>query len=586
MAKPWTIHPLHPQAARLAQALGVPPLVGHILGHRGLETPESARAFLWPTLAQLHDPSAMPGLMEAADRLVRAAQAGDPIVIYGDYDVDGITATAILWQALRLAGATPRIYVPHRLEEGYGLNLEAVEQLAAEGARVLVTVDCGITGLEEVARARDLGLDVIVTDHHEPKPGRLPPAQVLVDPKLPDSSYPFRELSGAGIALKLAWAIGQRLSRRDRVSEPFREFLVAATGLAALGTIADVVPLVGENHVLASFGLRALAGSRQAGLAALLQTARIEDRALEADDIGFILGPRLNAAGRLGHARDAVTLLTTADPEAATTIAKALDRQNRQRQDLEKQILAEAEEQVARTFSPQRDAAIVLAGAGWHTGVIGIVASRLVEEYYRPTILIGIRDGQAQGSGRSIPGFPLHEALAACEAHLSNYGGHAMAAGLRLVEEAVPRFREAFLAHAASRLNREQLTPHLEVDAEVSLADVSLETARVLERLGPFGAGNERPVLAVRSVGITGEPRRIGRRGEHIAMHVTQGGHARRVVGWRLGELAETLARAGSCGIAFTCRVSNYRRTPEVELHLKDLWVGRYGDEGAAKEFG
>jgi len=586
MAKPWTIRPPHAGAARLAQALGVPPLVGHVLGHRGLETPESARAFLWPTLAQLHDPSAMPGLVEAADRLVRAAQAGEPIVIYGDYDVDGITAAAILWQALRLAEANLRIYIPHRLEEGYGLNLEAVEQLAAEGARVLVTVDCGITGLEEVARARDLGLEVIVTDHHEPKPGRLPPAQVLVDPKLPGSSYPFRELSGAGIALKLAWAIGQRLSRRDRVSEPFRDFLVAATGLAALGTIADVVPLVGENHVLASFGLRALAGSRQAGLTALLETARIADKPLEADDVGFILGPRLNAAGRLGHAQDAVTLLTTADPQAAMAIAKKLDRQNRQRQNLEKQILAEAEEQVARTFSPERDAAIVLAGAGWHTGVIGIVASRLVEKYYRPTILIGIRDGQAQGSGRSIPGFHLHEALAACEKHLSNYGGHAMAAGLRLGEEAVPRFREAFLAHAASRLNREQLTPRLEVDAEVSLADVSLEAARVLERLGPFGAGNGRPVLAARSVGIAGEPRRIGRRGEHIAMHVTQGGCARRAVGWNLGELAEAAARAGSCGIAFTCRVSNYRRTPEVELHLKDLWVGHYGDEQAAKEFG
>ena len=586
MAKQWTIRPPCPGAADLARAIGLAPLVAQVLYQRGLQTPDAARAFLKPELSQLHEPAAMPGLMDAADRLLAAARSGKPIVIYGDYDADGITASAILWQALRLADANVRVYIPHRVEEGYGLNLEAVEHLATEGARLLVTVDCGISGVAEVERAKALGLDVIITDHHEPPPGLLPPALILVNPKLPNSPYPFRELSGAGIALKLAWAIGQRLSQRDRVSEPFREFLISATALAALGTIADVVPLVGENHVLASFGLRALAGARHPGLTALLEVAGLSDKPLDADHVGFMLGPRLNAIGRLGHAQEAVELLTTAGPDAARTIAEQLDRLNRERQELEKVILAQAEEQVARTFVPERDAAIVLAGAGWHTGVIGIVASRIMDRYFRPTILIGTSNGQAQGSARSIPGFHLFEALVACRAHLRTYGGHAMAAGLRLSEADVPAFREAFLAHAASVLKPDDLVPRVAVDAEVALDDITLETVRLLERMGPFGAGNRRPVLAARHLRLTGPPRRIGRQGEHLAMHLTHTGCARRAVAWHMGGLAEALGRAGSCGVAFTCRVSDFTAQPEVELHIKDLWIGRYGDTAAAKEFG
>ncbi len=303
----------------------------------------AAQAFLRPQLTQLHEPDALPGAVEAADRLVQAARSGEPIVIYGDYDVDGITAAAILWKALRLADANVRVYVPHRIEEGYGLNTEAVERLAADGTRVLVTVDCGISGAEQVARAGELGLDVIITDHHEVDPDHLPPALAIVNPKLPGSPYPFRDLAGAGVALKLAWAIGQRLSTADRVSDAFREFLVSATGLAALGTIADVVPLVGENHVLAHFGLRALAASEQPGLAALREVGRLEGKSIDAHHVGFVIGPRLNAAGRLGHAREAVELLTTAGPDAAAAIARELDRQNRRRQDIEKRILDEAE---------------------------------------------------------------------------------------------------------------------------------------------------------------------------------------------------------------------------------------------------
>ncbi|MBM4018523.1 MAG: single-stranded-DNA-specific exonuclease RecJ, partial [Planctomycetes bacterium] len=408
----------------------------------------------------------------------------------------------------------------------------------------------------------------------------------LVDAKLPDSTYPFRDLSGAGVALKLAWAVGQRLSQRDRVSEPFREFLISATGLAALGTIADVVPLVGENHVLASFGLRALAGSRLPGIMALIEVAGLGRRALEADHVGFMLGPRLNAAGRLGHAREAVELLTTAGPEAARTIARELDRRNRQRQEVERSILEEAEAQAAARFSPDRDAAIVLSAPGWHTGVIGIVASRLVERHWRPTLLIGIAEnGHAQGSGRSIAGFHMYQALAACQEHLTNYGGHAMAAGIRLSEAAVPAFRQAFLAHAGKMLGPDDLTARLTADAEATLAEVDLAAARLLDRMGPFGSGNPRPVFAARQVRLASPPRRIGTRGEHLEMRLTEGGCCRRAVGWNLGPAADALARAMSCGAAFTCRVSTFSGRPEVELHVKDLWVGRYGDAIAGKEF-
>ncbi len=586
MAKQWTIRPPYAEAEVLARALGVPKVLAQVLGQRGYTTVESARAFLKPDLAQLHEPSAMPGLMVAADRLVAAARSGEQIVIYGDYDVDGITGSAILWQALRLADANVRIYVPHRLEEGYGLNIEAVERLASEGTRVLVTVDCGITGCEEAARAAELGLDVVITDHHEPDPDRLPPALALVNPKLAGSSYPFRDLAGAGVALKLAWAIGQKLNARDRVSEPFRKFLISATGLAALGTIADIVPLVGENHVLASFGLRALAASTHPGIVALREASGLAGKSLDAGHVGFGLGPRLNAAGRMGHAQDAVELLTTAGPEAAMAIAKELDRQNRRRQELEKQIFEEADAQTATRFSPDRDAAIVLAAPGWHTGVIGIVASRVVEKYHRPTILISTGEGQAQGSGRSIPAFHLFEALTACRTHLSKFGGHAMAAGVRLTEAQVEPFREAFLAHAAKVLTRDDLTPRLTVDAEVTPTDLDLETARLLDALGPFGAGNPRPVFAARQVQLASDAKRIGRRGDHLAMHVTCAGRARRAVAWGMGSMADAVGRAGACGIAFTCHVSTYGRDPEPELHVKDLWVGAYGDERAAKEFG
>ncbi|MFQ6048188.1 MAG: DHH family phosphoesterase, partial [Phycisphaerae bacterium] len=388
IAEPWS------GRGRLAAALGVCPIVAQILHNRGLDDPGAARRFLRPQLSELEGPEALPGAVEAAGRLARAVREGRRIVIYGDYDVDGIAGTAILWRCLRLAGGQVDFYVPHRLEEGYGLNSEAIEKLADEQVQVVVTVDCGITAVGAAELARRRGVELIITDHHEAGPD-LPQGCTIVHPTALSGGYGNADLSGAGVALKLAWAVGQHFSAGKRVSEEFREFLVDATSLAGLGTIADVVPLVGENRVLAHFGLMGLRHCRQEGLRALIAESGLAGRKLESYHVGFWLGPRLNAAGRMGHARLAVELLTRASGARAREIARFLAEQNRQRQQVERRILAEARQMVAET-GMDGDAwrAIVLARAGWHAGVIGIVASRLVEQYCRPVVLIAVDGGE------------------------------------------------------------------------------------------------------------------------------------------------------------------------------------------------
>ncbi len=584
MAKQWTFKPPFADAAPLAKALGLPMIVGQVLGQRGYTTPESARSFLKPELTELHEPSAMPGLVEAAERLVSAARAAEPIVIYGDYDADGITAAAILWQALRLADANVRVYIPHRLEEGYGLNLEAIEKIAAEGAKVLVTVDCGISGVEETARARVLGLDVIITDHHEPTPGHLPDANVLVNPKLPGSPYPFRELSGAGIALKLAWAIGQRLSQAQRVSDPFREFLVAATGLAALGTIADVVPLVGENHVVASFGLRALAGSRHPGITALIEVAGLANKPIDSEGIGFMVAPRLNAAGRLGHAREAVELLTSARPRRpwpspANWTARTARARNSKRR-FSKRPRPRSRRPSTPTATPP---------SSWSARVAHRRHRYRRLAYRRAALPARHSHRHERGAGPGVgpehprvPPLQRPDGVPRTPADLrrARHGrGPAAARGQRGgVSRGVPGPRRqcpgAGATHAAPQHRRRG------------------EPRRPEHRVGAI-TGTDGAFRGRQRAGHAGDSR--GPPGGAAPAHGTPGGTPqpsthpgrprRRAIGWRMGPVADTLGRAKSCGVAFTARLSNYSGHPEVELHIRDLWVGRYGDQAAAKEF-
>ncbi len=575
MPKRWRIRFYDPeQLAWLERAVGIPPLIAQLLWVRGIREPESARRFLEPKLSALRGPEELPGCMEAANRLYEAVRQQRRIALYGDYDVDGITGTAILWRCLRLLGAEPIYYIPSRLEEGYGLNGEALRGLAQRGVEVLVTVDCGIGSLAEAEEASRLGIELLITDHHEPGP-QLPKAAAIVHPRLGQPPYPFDSLSGSGVAMKLAWALCQRATGAKRVGPAMREFLLQAVGWAALGTVADVVPLVDENRILVSYGLISLKERPTLGLAALLSRAGLADKAsLDGEDVAFQLVPRLNAAGRLGQACLAFELLTTDQPQRAESLAQYLDELNTTRKSLEHSIYLAALKQIKQHYPPSEHPAWVLADHQWHPGVIGIVASHLAEKFHRPVILIawdptGQRPGL--GSGRSIPEVPLPEALAACREHLLGFGGHAAAAGLRIQPERIPAFREAFCQAVAQRLDPHQHQAELWIDAEVPLAALTVRTVEQMERLAPFGYGNARPILCSSSVYWQGDIRVMGADGRHLAMHLVQHGIRMRAVAFGASEWLDPLLESpGPLDVAFRPVMKSFNGLRQVELHLVD----------------
>ncbi|MBX3442819.1 MAG: single-stranded-DNA-specific exonuclease RecJ [Planctomyces sp.] len=560
--------------ARLASDLNCSPLLAQVLAARGLKSREAANIFLQARLADLHDPNLLPGIAEAADRVVAALRDGRRITIYGDYDVDGMTATSILWRCLKLAGGTVDYYIPCRLEEGYGLNSDAVRKLAEEDpGRLLVTVDCGCCSVREAEVARELGLELIITDHHT-LADELPAAACVVHPRLPGSEYPFQDLCGAGVAFKLAWAICQRLGENGRATPRLREFLMSAVGLAALGTVADVVPLVGENRVLVRYGLDAVLQRPFLGMAALLAVCGLQDRKqLTAEDIGFAIGPRLNAAGRLGQARLAVELLTTEDRARAGQLATYIDQLNKDRQSVERKMYKQARELVGRNEGWLDRPVLVLPSSEWHPGVMGIVASRIAEQYERPTILIAVNeaDGVGQGSGRSFNGFDLHGALSRCAPLLLGFGGHRYAAGLRIAADQIDAFREA-LAEAACDPSDEPLDePHLAIDAEVSLADLTPRAVRELDSLGPFGSEHRRPLFATTGVELLEPPSRMGNGERHLSLKVRQGSKVLRAVAFGRAEWAEDLAaQQGGLALCFAPQLNHYRGFESVEMHLVD----------------
>jgi single-stranded-DNA-specific exonuclease len=526
--------------------------------------------FLKPELNSLPDPDLLPGAVAAAEIITRKVRDRKPIVLYGDYDVDGITAIAILWHLLRLAGAQVSYYIPHRIEEGYGLNSDAIRQLHAAGADTLITVDCGITALEQARLARELGLTLIITDHHAPGEA-LPEVDGLVHPRIADG-YPNPHLCGAGVAFKLAWAIARNLSGSIRVSLPFREYLKEATTLAALGTIADVVPLIGENRVLARFGLTSLVESGLLGLRALIESARLDGQKLNSEHVGYWLAPRLNAAGRMGHAQLAAELLTEADETRGREIAIYLEEKNRRRQTLERRIFKQACERIeAGRLASDACRGIVLASKNWHAGVIGIVAARVVEEYRRPTVLISLANGEGQGSARSIPHFPLHEALNECRDHLLGWGGHAMAAGLRIAPERIAAFTEAFVNRANQRLTAHNLEPMVRLDAEVGLADLTDALIRDLDRLAPFGQGNPRPGFSSPTLLLDGEPRTMGKDGQHLSFCLSDGRTRRRAVAFGLADRIDDLYRHRCCRVAYRPVRNTFNERTTLELQVVDI---------------
>jgi single-stranded-DNA-specific exonuclease len=574
--KSWHLLP-HDAVAieRLSRGLGISPIVAQLLLNRQQRDVETADRFLKSPLGGLHEPERLPGVPEAVARLQDAIEQKKRICVYGDYDVDGVSGTAILLTALRHLGADVDFHVPHRLEEGYGLNNEALAKIAEAGTAVVVTVDCGIASIAEADEARRLNLELIVTDHHEPK-DRMPNAAVLVHPRLP-GDYPFGQLSGAGVAIKLAWALCKKTCGGEKVSPKLREFLLDAVAFASLGTVADVVPLHDENRIIVRHGLARLKQNPPTGLKALMEAANLHSKPiLTATDIGFGLAPRLNAAGRLGSARLAVELLTTGSPQRATDLARWLEQQNLQRQSVERSIFKEARE-MADSQEHASAPALVLASRSWHAGLIGIVAGRLVEALGRPVLMIALGESgmPASGSGRSIPGFRLHEALAACSDKLLSHGGHASAAGFRIPGEQIDAFRDRFCQLAADCLGQTPPEPKLTLDAEVPLSALTLKLVDGMSLLEPYGAANPQPVFLAGDLQIIGTPAKIGGGERHLSFRVRQERTDMRVIAFGMAERAEELMSAeGKCCLAFTPKINEWQGWRKVELEARDFQAG------------
>ena len=566
----WRITPCdHSAVKSLSTHLAVPPIIAQLLVNRGLTEPQAAKKFLHPSLDDLHEPEGLDGITEAVRRINKAVAKGEKILIYGDYDVDGMTATALLYHFFSQVSAQVSYFLPTRIREGYGLHADRMRDFGEQGVKLVITADCGITAREEAALARELGIDLIVTDHHEPE-GALPEAVAVIDPKKPGSTYPYRDLAGVGVAFKLAWAAAKSFSGQKKVTPEFREFLLNAIGLVALGTIADVAPLTGENRIFVSHGLGALANTKLPGLRALMSIAGLKDR-FSARDVAFRLAPRLNATGRLNEPLLGFELLTTNSFGRALDIATQLDLLNRERQSIERAILADARRRLSEDAQLGHRRVIVLAGDDWHIGVIGVVASRLAEEFYRPTVLLSVEGGVARGSARSIPAFHILEAFKSCDEVLLSYGGHAQAAGITIETGKIDALRE-MLEAAAAGLTEDDLTPMISVDAQIPLSAVTTALVRQLEFMAPFGEGNPRPLFATTGVSTAGHPRRLGTDGQHVSFVVRGEGASVRAIAFGRGELAEKLENhAGRFSIVFEPQLDTFGGEGEAQLVIRDL---------------
>ena len=556
MLKEWIVRAETAGGTALARELGTAPIIGQILWNRGLQTAEAARAFLHPEDEPYCDPFLMMDMERAAHRILEAIHVGEQIVVYGDYDVDGMTSTTLLMKNIRALDGMVSYYIPNRFTEGYGLNGAALRQIAAEGCGLLVTVDCGISSADVVAQM-DGAMDIIITDHHLPG-AALPPAYAVINPHRADCPYPFKELAGVGVAFKLVQALWQLEEERLYADD---------LDIVALGTVADLVPLVGENRKLVQAGLLRMTERPSPGIAALVRVSGCEGKAINTGIVGFQLAPRLNAAGRIETARRGVELLTAEDAHAADRIAAELNALNTERRDLEQDILTEAESMLGG-FTPDVPA-IVVAGEDWNAGVIGIVASRLVEKYYRPSIVLTRQGDVYKGSCRSIAGLHMYDALAACRDTLIQFGGHAMAAGLTLECNRLEDFRCAFANYVNTHLNYEDFTPKISIEALVAPADWTIPMVEEIALLEPYGMGNPRPIFGVRDV----RPRTataIGADGKHLRMEV--GTREKRVAAlyWNYGELAELVTEEAS-DLAYTPSINEWQGMRSVQCMVESV---------------
>ena len=559
----WVLSPVDTAVVeRLQRELSISPLLARLLHLRGITDPDAAQAYLNPRLSHLHDPSRMAGMKEGVARLQRAIGLKEKILIYGDYDVDGTMAVVVLLTALRTLGAQVEVHIPHRLADGYGMRAPVIEEAAAKGSRVVISVDTGIREHVVLERARELGLDCIVTDHHLPDT-QLPPACAILNPRRADCGYPEKSLAGVGVAFKLAQALlGERLSERA---------LHSYLKVVAIGTIADVVPLLGENRVIARFGLAGLSrrGETQAGLAALLAVAGLEGQEVTSGDVAFRIAPRLNAAGRMENARDVIDLFTASDASQARLIAERLDKLNRERQRVEDEILRQILESLERRPETAQRYTLVLSGEGWHRGVIGIVAQRVVERFHRPALVIGVEDGQGVGSGRSLRSFHLLNALQTASDLFERFGGHAQAAGFALPAARIPELEKRLESYARARLTPEDLAPLLSVDAEVGGEEIDWPLYESLRCLRPFGCGNPTPVLVARGLRLVMVPRIL--QDKHLKLKVALGARSVDALGWGMAAKGPGLTPGQQLDLAFTLEENVFQDISSLQLVMKDM---------------
>jgi single-stranded-DNA-specific exonuclease len=509
----------------VSRKLHVAPIIAQLLLNRKLNTVEKAMKFFQPTIADLHDPFLMIDMEKAVERIAVAVRTHEKIMIFGDYDVDGITSVSLLYHVLVNMGCDMYYYIPDRIQEGYGLSINGIDEAKRIGATLIITVDCGITAVDESHYARNNGIDLIITDHHEPSPV-LPEAVAIIDPKRVDCNYPFKELAGVGVAYKLAHSI---LTYLDIDISTLNNHL----DLVALGSIADIVPLIGENRILSKFGLKQIERTEKIGLKALITLSRLDKKPIGSGQVMFVLAPRINAGGRIGDAAKGVRLLTTDDPDVAFQLAEKLERENRLRKTIDEKTFAQAQEMIKSSVDFAKERVIVLESDDWHPGIIGIVSSRIVEKYYLPTILISMEGDSGRGSARSIPGFHLYNALKDCSKYLQNFGGHKYAAGLSIHRSNIAHFRRVINEIATREMSSEMLTPVLELDGELNLRDIKRSVVQMLKLFSPYGPQNPKPVMFFSNVELSGTPHIVGN--NHLKFKVRQEGRSIDCIGFDMG---------------------------------------------------
>ncbi len=565
----WRLSEVDPAVqVRLSSELGLPPILSQILTSRDILEIDDAKRFLSPSLADLHNPFLMKDMRTGVNRVVRALRNRESIVVYGDYDADGITSVVILLKFLRLLDPSVSYHIPDRIGEGYSLNRAAIDRFKNRGVNLIVTVDCGISDLEEVAYASSLGIDTIILDHHE-VPASLPAAVAVINPHRADCPFPFKDLAAVGIAFNFLIALRGVLREEGFWNDRTYPNLRQSLDLVALGTIGDISPLVDENRIFAKIGMELVTEGRRAGIRALKEVCGIESQVVESTKASFNLIPRINAAGRVASPREAVDLLLTEDMNAARLLARQLDAYNRRRQDIEREILAEILREIESTIDHENARSLVFASTRWHPGVIGIVASRLVDRYYRPAILISLKDGIGKGSGRSIADFDIYRGLQRCDSLLLSFGGHRFAAGISIREENIPDFRDLLESVIQEETQASDMVSQTLIDAECRLQDITHGLLSQIEALAPYGACNPEPVLCVRNVNVV-SPSVVGN--NHLRMRINASGVHCNSIWFSKGHYLETITGL-PVDIAFTPQINTWNGLSDIQLKMHDVAI-------------